>query len=101
MTSWTYANPGRRFYGCGSFRGMRKKGCNHFEWVDEEMSSRAKDVIRNLKDQNDELMDLSSEFKKKEELMKMKIKLMGYFLGFSMVFVLLLVFALVATHVFK
>ncbi|XP_058755918.1 uncharacterized protein At4g04775-like [Vicia villosa] len=105
MTSWSYANPGRRFYGCGNFRVMRKKGCNHFEWFDEEMSNRAKDVIRSLKDKNDELVNLMSDTRKNEELLKMKarneellkkkMKFMGYFMGLVLVFVLLVVFALV------
>ncbi|XP_058784987.1 uncharacterized protein At4g04775-like [Vicia villosa] len=104
MTSWSYANPGMRFYGCGNFRMMRKKGCNHFEWFDEEMSNCAKDVIRSLKDKNDELVNLMSDTRKNDELSKMetkneeslkKIKFMGYFLGLVLVFVMLVVFALV------
>ncbi|CAK8543378.1 unnamed protein product [Lathyrus sativus] len=39
MTSWTYDNPGRRFHGCGNFKVMRKKGCNYFQWFDEDMST--------------------------------------------------------------
>ncbi|XP_058722190.1 uncharacterized protein At4g04775-like [Vicia villosa] len=101
MTSWTYENPGRRFHGCGNFKVMKRKGCNYFQWVDEDMSNRAKDLIRTLKDKNDEIADLLKDTKNSEDLLKMKIKLMSYFVGFCMVFVLLLVLALVATHVFK
>ncbi|CAK8537398.1 unnamed protein product [Lathyrus sativus] len=101
MTSWTYDNPGRRFHGCGNFKVMRKKGCNYFQWVDEDMSSRAKDVIRSLKDKNEELMDVIKDIKKNEDLLKMKIRFMYYFVGLSLMVVFLIVFALVATHVLK
>ncbi|CAK8577851.1 unnamed protein product [Lathyrus sativus] len=101
MTSWTYDNPGRRFHGCGNFKVMRKKGYNYFQWVDEDMSSRAKDVIRSLKDKNEELMDVIKDIKKNEDLLKMNIWFMYYFVGLSLMFVFLIVFSLVATHVLK
>ncbi|CAK8562913.1 unnamed protein product [Lathyrus sativus] len=101
MTSWTYDNFGRRFHGCGNFKVMRKKVCNYFQWFDEDMSRCAKDVIRSLKDKNEELMDVIKDIKKNEDLLKMKIMFMYYFVGLSMMFVFLIVFALVATHVLK
>ncbi|XP_058768557.1 uncharacterized protein At4g04775-like [Vicia villosa] len=48
MTSWTDANPGRRFYGCGMYKIQGYKRCNHFVWYDEEMGPRAKDMISKL-----------------------------------------------------
>lgn len=51
------------------------------------MSSRAKDVIRSLKEKNEELMDVIKDIKKNEDLLKMKIAFMSYFMGLSMVFV--------------
>ncbi|XP_058750014.1 uncharacterized protein At4g04775-like [Vicia villosa] len=101
MTSWTYENPGRRFNGCGNYKVMKKKQCNYFQWYDEDMSGRAKDVIRSLKDRNDELVDLFRDTKNREEFLQMKIKFMSYFVGFCMVFVILGVFVLVATYVVK
>jgi hypothetical protein len=101
MTSWTYENPGRRFYGCGGFKVMRKKGCNHFEWFDEEMSFRAKEVIRSLKNRNDELMEAMSENKKFEETVKKKNKYLRFVLGLTIVFLLLVISALVLAHVLK
>ncbi|CAK8569970.1 unnamed protein product [Lathyrus sativus] len=101
ITSWTYDNPGRRFHGCGNFKVMRKKGCNYVQWVDEDMSSRAKDVIRSLKDKNEELMDVIKDIKKNEDLLKMKIRFMYYFVGLSLMFAFLIVFALVEAHVLK
>lgn len=101
MTSWTCENPERRFHGCGNFKVMRKKGYNYFQWFDEDMTIHAKDVIRSLKDKNDKLMDVIKDIKKNEDLLKMKIKFMCYFMGLSMIIVFLLVFALVVTHVLK
>ena len=99
MTSWTHENPGRRFHGCGNFKVIRKKGCNYFQWVDEEMSSRAKEMVRSLKDKNEELMDLIRDTKKNEEMLKMKTKFLGYFLILSLLLLLLVVFVFVTTHV--
>ncbi|XP_050210069.2 uncharacterized protein LOC126660547 [Mercurialis annua] len=45
-TSWTEKNPGRRFYGCRSYK--RGGGCDFFEWFEEPMSDRAKTVINGL-----------------------------------------------------
>ncbi|CAK8567644.1 unnamed protein product [Lathyrus sativus] len=101
MMSWTYDNLERRFHGCGNFKVMRKKGCIYFQWFDEDVSSRAKDVIRSLKDNNEELMDVIKDIKKNEDLLMMKIRFMYYFVGLSVMFVFLIVFVLVATHVLK
>lgn len=87
------------FYGCGNL--MRKKGCSHLEWFDEEMNNHVKDVIRSLKERNDNLMDFTSDTRKKEELLNINFKFMGYFSGSSLVFVFLVIFSLVVTHVLK
>lgn len=42
------------------------------------MSNRAKDMIRYLKNKNDEVMDLMRDTQKKEDLLKMKTRFMGY-----------------------
>lgn len=65
------------------------------------MSNRANGVIRLLKDKNDELIEIMSDIEKKEKLLNMKDKFMGYFLDLSFVFMLLLMFVLVATHILK
>ena len=80
---------------------MRKKGCNHFEWFDEEMSFRAKEVIRSLKNRNDELMEAMSENKKFEETVKKKNKYLSFVLSLTIVFLLLVISALVLAHVLK
>ncbi|KAL4280940.1 hypothetical protein GQ457_03G011290 [Hibiscus cannabinus] len=42
--SWTYENPGRRFWGCGNYRnGVR--GCKYFSWYDPAVTERSKGVI--------------------------------------------------------
>ncbi|XP_057768008.1 uncharacterized protein LOC130988235 [Salvia miltiorrhiza] len=53
MTSWTEDNPGRRFYGC---RNWKTKNCGYFDWMDEPMSERAKEVINDLKRENLKLL---------------------------------------------
>ena len=80
---------------------MRKKGCNHFEWFDEEMSFRAKEVIRSLKNRNDELMEAMSENKKFEEMLKKKNKYLSFVLSLTIVFLLLVISAVVLAHVLK
>ncbi|CAH9110385.1 unnamed protein product [Cuscuta europaea] len=51
-TSWTDKNPGRRFYGCPYYK---KEGCGFFQWHDEQLTNRAKDVINQLKWENKRL----------------------------------------------
>ncbi|KAL8484410.1 hypothetical protein ACS0TY_026906 [Phlomoides rotata] len=46
-TSWTDANPGRRFHGC-RYWTVNGGGCNFFKWSDPEMYERARTVILNL-----------------------------------------------------
>ncbi|XP_057788896.1 uncharacterized protein LOC131005819 [Salvia miltiorrhiza] len=53
MTSWTEDNPGRRFYGC---RNWKTKNCGYFDWMDEPMSERAKEVINDLERENLKLL---------------------------------------------
>ncbi|XP_057793164.1 uncharacterized protein LOC131009773 [Salvia miltiorrhiza] len=53
MTSWTDENPGRRFYGC---RNWKKKNCGFFDWIDEPINGRAKQVINELKNDNVKLI---------------------------------------------
>ncbi|XP_058725508.1 uncharacterized protein LOC131596784 [Vicia villosa] len=74
MTSWTDANPGRRFYGCGMYKLYGKKGCSHFEWYDEEMSLRAKDLICSLEQRLNAEKCKVIESKVKEDELKMKLK---------------------------
>ncbi|WOG82017.1 hypothetical protein DCAR_0101176 [Daucus carota subsp. sativus] len=45
-TSWTYNNPGRRFFTCA--RPKEATGCHFFEWVDDDFSGRAMAVITHL-----------------------------------------------------
>lgn len=58
-------------------------------------------MIRSLKDKNEEFMSVIKDIKKNEDLLKMKIKFMSYFMGLSMMFVVLFVLALVVTHVLE
>ena len=80
---------------------MRKKGCNHFEWFDEDMSFHAKEVIRSLKNWNDELMEAMSENQKFEKMLKKKNKYLSFILSLTIVFLLFVISALVLAHVLK
>ncbi|XP_057775181.1 uncharacterized protein LOC130994166 [Salvia miltiorrhiza] len=55
MTSWTNDIPGRRFYGC---RNWKTKNCGFFDWYDEPMSERAREVINHLKNENMKLVKM-------------------------------------------
>ncbi|XVF54022.1 hypothetical protein PTKIN_Ptkin05aG0148200 [Pterospermum kingtungense] len=48
-TSWSDANPGRRYYCCTDFK-VRGKGCGFFWWYDPNMCSRAKSLLREFRD---------------------------------------------------
>lgn len=61
------------------------------------MSNHVKDVIGSLKNKNDELIQIMSDINKTEELLNIK----NNFPGLPLVFVMLLVFELVATCVLK
>ncbi|XP_057803710.1 uncharacterized protein LOC131019043 [Salvia miltiorrhiza] len=60
MTSWTDENPGRRFYGC---RNWKTQNCGFFDWYDEPMSERAREVINGLKKENMKLVKLHESSK--------------------------------------
>ncbi|PQQ06094.1 uncharacterized protein Pyn_16277 [Prunus yedoensis var. nudiflora] len=45
QTSWTEANPLRRFHVCPNSSGRRKKGCGFFVWVDVEFPPREKALV--------------------------------------------------------
>ncbi|KAK8523230.1 hypothetical protein V6N12_047758 [Hibiscus sabdariffa] len=46
-TSWTKANPGRRFFGCPNF-GKKTRKCHFFKWFDPEIDDRPRVVILGL-----------------------------------------------------
>ena len=46
QTSWTEANPGRRFYGCGRYKA--ENDCNFFKWYDPSPPERFWRVINGL-----------------------------------------------------
>ncbi|XP_058763747.1 uncharacterized protein LOC131637175 [Vicia villosa] len=74
MTSWTDANPGRRFYGCGMYKIQGSKRCNHFVWYDEEMGARAKDMISSLNQRLISAKVTIEEGKKAEDELNKQIK---------------------------
>ncbi|KAK9147937.1 hypothetical protein Scep_006694 [Stephania cephalantha] len=60
LTSWTTKNPERRFFRCNSSNG----GCTYFEWLDEGMSERARDVINQFVSEKMELARRIEEMEK-------------------------------------
>ncbi|CAL1396134.1 unnamed protein product [Linum trigynum] len=42
-TSWTDANPGRRFFGCANYRGAN--ACNYFRWIDPPLEDNIKRLV--------------------------------------------------------
>lgn len=48
-TSWTHENPGRKFKACKFYNfETGHRGCNYFEWVDEDILDWQRDVTNNL-----------------------------------------------------
>ncbi|CAI0433330.1 unnamed protein product, partial [Linum tenue] len=45
-TSWTDANPGRRFYGCSKFGTNR--ACNYFRWYDPALDEHMRCIVQNF-----------------------------------------------------
>ncbi|CAL1377189.1 unnamed protein product [Linum trigynum] len=45
-TSWTEANPGRRFYGCSRYG--TNGACNYFRWLDPALDENMRNVLLNF-----------------------------------------------------
>ncbi|KAK2355375.1 pentatricopeptide repeat-containing protein [Trifolium repens] len=101
MTAWTNENPGRRFHGCGMYKLQGKKECNYFEWVDDEMNPRAKEVILSLLQKINDEKKKTYESEKREDELKKKMKLMeGFNIG-PWVMICILFLLLVAIVIMK
>ncbi|CAI8595112.1 unnamed protein product [Vicia faba] len=70
--SRTTRNPGRRFNGCELYKG--RNGCNFFNWYDEEMFVRVKEVILSVIKRIDELKKKDNIKLKQDEDLKKKLK---------------------------
>ncbi|GMY18095.1 hypothetical protein FCV25MIE_13334 [Fagus crenata] len=101
VTSWTAQNPGRRFYGCVNY--WSGNGCNYFEWVDDVICERGKEVIC---EQMEKIASLSVELAKsksrekaisvKAEKLKMKLNVVSVCLALSWVIIGLYILMIVA-----
>nr|XP_004488631.1 uncharacterized protein LOC101512886 [Cicer arietinum] len=102
-TSWTSENPGRRFHGCGFyklqgtscfaamlFQLQGKKSCNFFDWFDEPMTERAKEVIMSLMKRIYEFKKKDNVKKKCDDEMTLKLKRMKGFLALSWLLIIVL-----------
>ncbi|KAH1129834.1 hypothetical protein J1N35_001212 [Gossypium stocksii] len=46
--SWSYDNPGRRFFGCKKFGNRFRKPCRFFSWFDPPLTPRSRVVLLRL-----------------------------------------------------
>ncbi|KAK9049677.1 hypothetical protein SSX86_031354 [Deinandra increscens subsp. villosa] len=65
-TSWTDANPGRRFYSCA----QKESSCNFFLWVDPPMCRRAVEIIPGLLRSINELQSVAKRIETSNRRMK-------------------------------
>ncbi|KAL2938979.1 Heat shock factor protein 1 [Bienertia sinuspersici] len=55
-TSWTHENPGRKFVACKFYNAETgQRGCNKFEWLDEDIVDWQRDVTNVLIDEKHRL----------------------------------------------
>ncbi|XP_058765622.1 uncharacterized protein LOC131639135 [Vicia villosa] len=94
VTSWTYPNPGQRFYGCGLYKLQGRKRCAYFEWYDEQLEERSNEVINSLLNK---VNNLEKELlvKKTDDNLKKKVKFLVTFLVLSWVLILVLLLKIV------
>ncbi|WOH15035.1 hypothetical protein DCAR_0934568 [Daucus carota subsp. sativus] len=83
-TSWTDANPGRRFWGCS------QRGCNFHLWHDPAVGDRAKNIIPGLLKRIQRLEDEIKRCRKKEKMLQSM--LIGTFVVISVLVLCLLLF---------
>ncbi|XP_058725331.1 uncharacterized protein LOC131596624 [Vicia villosa] len=101
MTSWTDLNPGRHFFGCGMYKVQGHKRCSHFVWYDDELSSRAKEIISSLqKNLEQERARLDEAYTKVAEV-KMKLNAMNLLMKFSVSMTFVMAVGLVMLNVIK
>ncbi|XP_058783009.1 uncharacterized protein LOC131657635 [Vicia villosa] len=101
MTSWTDSNPGRRFFGCGMYKVQGRKRCSHFVWYDDELSSRAKEIIYSLQKKLEHERARLDEANTKVAEMKTKLNAMNLLMKFSVSMTLVMAVGLVMLNVMK
>ncbi|WOH01022.1 hypothetical protein DCAR_0520400 [Daucus carota subsp. sativus] len=68
-TSWTDANPGRRFWGCSQYVRNRSRDCNFHMWHDPAVGDRAKNIIPGLLRRIQRLEDEIMRRRNKEKML--------------------------------
>nr|XP_017221678.1 PREDICTED: uncharacterized protein LOC108198434 [Daucus carota subsp. sativus] len=68
-TSWTDANPGRRFWGCSQYMRNQRRGCNFHLWHDPAVGDRAKNIIPGLLRKIQRLEEEMKRNRKKEKML--------------------------------
>ncbi|KAK8555200.1 hypothetical protein V6N13_037441 [Hibiscus sabdariffa] len=75
-TTWKTENLGRRFFGCPNFNVA---DCGIFKWHDAELSERAKNLLHEMKKENDALKRKIRSFKSRnnqeDELIEFKAEI--------------------------
>ncbi|XP_058724088.1 uncharacterized protein LOC131595673 [Vicia villosa] len=105
MTSWTDSNPGRRFFWVWDVQGnvmvQGHKRCSHFVWYDDELSSRAKEIIYSLQKKLEHERARLDEANTKVAEVKMKLNAMNLLMKFSVSMTLVMAVGLVMLNVMK
>ncbi|KAG8366582.1 hypothetical protein BUALT_Bualt17G0094900 [Buddleja alternifolia] len=66
-TSWTDANPGRRFYSCPNYQ---RNGCNYFVWEDPPMCSRSMMILPGMRRTKVQMEKEIADLKRAKKLME-------------------------------
>ncbi|WOG86538.1 hypothetical protein DCAR_0205749 [Daucus carota subsp. sativus] len=74
-TSWTDANPGRRFWGCSQYVRNRSRGCNFHMWHDPAVGDRARNIIPGLLRRIQRLEDEIKRRRDKEKLLLISLSI--------------------------
>ncbi|XP_021857299.1 uncharacterized protein [Spinacia oleracea] len=74
-TSWTHENPGRKFKSCRFYNfGTGQRGCDAFDWVDEDILEWQKDVTNHLLSEKQRLAMEMKIIKGRAEFMEHEMK---------------------------
>ncbi|XP_058767105.1 uncharacterized protein LOC131640709 [Vicia villosa] len=101
LTSWTDSNPDRCFFGHGMYKVQGHKRCSRYVWYDDELSSRAKEIISSLQKKLDQKRARVDEDNIKVAKVKMKLNAMNLMMKFSVSMTYVLAVGLVMLNVMK
>lgn len=79
----------------------RIQKCNHFAWLDEEMSPGAEELMSALLKNLNEEKEMVNTYKAKEEELKAKVKILKKQLKINWILLFVMLFAFVGTTLMK